>query len=128
MYQPAKCLPPLQVDEGKDGKDSDHNILLLAPILSTNNLKREKREIKIRPLTEQGWIKFSQFFQTHKWDEVLNVKDVESKVNNFHKTLQSRLDNFFPEKVIKVSCLDKKWMTPKLKTINRQLKREFYKK
>ena len=29
LYQPPECLHPLQVDEDKEGKDSDHNVVIL---------------------------------------------------------------------------------------------------
>ena len=32
LYQAPQCLPPLQVDEGKAGSDSDHNIVLLVQV------------------------------------------------------------------------------------------------
>ena len=34
---------------------------------------------------------------------------------------------YFPEKTVMVSYLDKKWMNPQLKNLNRRVKREFYK-
>ena len=71
MYQPPECLAPLQVDDDKTGKDSDHNIALLAPILMTNNRKVIKRLVKTRPLPDQGVSQFSQFITTHTWEEVL---------------------------------------------------------
>ena len=37
MYQPPECLAPLQHDRDKDGKDSDHNIIVLPPITLGNN-------------------------------------------------------------------------------------------
>ena len=42
-YQPPQCLPPLQVDLDKAGKDSDHNIVILPPITVTSNRKRTKK-------------------------------------------------------------------------------------
>ena len=33
LYQQSECLSPLQVDLDKQGKDSDHNIVILAPII-----------------------------------------------------------------------------------------------
>ena len=127
VYQPPECLLPLQVDEDKIGKDSDHNIAILAPILITDNRKREKRPIKTRPLPESGVSQFTEFITAHTWDEVLGEANIDQKVSNFHKTLRSKLDECCPEKTVMVSYLDKKWMTPHLKTLNRKLKREFYK-
>ena len=127
MYQPPECLQPLQVDEDKDGKDSDHNVVVLPPITISNNRKRTKKQIVTRPLPESGITQFSDFICKHTWDEVLEEQDVDKKVNNFHHTLRTKLDECFPEKTVSVSCLDKKWMTPQLKTLNRKIKREFYK-
>ena len=46
---------------------------------------------------------------------------------NFHQTLRSKLDECCPEKTVLVSYLDKIWMTPHLKNLNRRIKREFFK-
>ena len=57
----------------------------------------------------------------------MREQDIDTKVNNFHKTLRTKLDEYFPEKIVMVSYLDKKWMTPQLKNLNRRIKREFHK-
>ena len=59
---------------------------------------------------------------------MLGEQDIDKKVNNFHHTLRMKLDEHFPEKTVSVSYLDKKWITPQLKILNRQIKREFFKK
>ena len=127
LYQTPECLPPLQVDEGKAGSDSDHNIVLLPPITISSNCKPKKRSVVTRPLQQTGVDKFSQFMYTHRWEEVLGEQDINLKVENFHKTLRSKLDEYLPEKTFKVSYLDKKWMSPQLKNLNRKTKREFHK-
>ena len=108
LYQEPECLAPLQVDEDKAGEDSDHNIVLLPPITINNNRKRVKRSVVTRPLPQSGMDKFSQFIWSHSWDEVLGEQNIDEKVNNFHSTLRTKLDEFFPEKTIMVSYLDKK--------------------
>ena len=52
--------------------------------------------------------------------------DIDEKTRNFHKTIRSKYEEFFPEKTIFVSSLDKPWMTPELKRINRKMKQEFW--
>ena len=103
LYQTPECLPPLQVDEGKAGSDSDHNIVLLPPITISSNCKPKKRSVVTRPLQQTGVDKFSQFMYTHRWEEVLGEQDINLKVENFHKTLRSKLDEYLPEKTFKVS-------------------------
>ena len=50
-----------------------------------------------------------------------------TKTENFHNTLRVLQDKFFPVKSIKISQLDKKWLNPMLKSLNRKVQREFYK-
>ena len=100
----------------------------MPPIKVTNNNKRIKRPVTTRPLSEWGMKQFGDFIHTHTWDEVLKENCIDQKVISFHKTIRTKLDEFFPEKTIMVSYLDKKWMNPALKTLLRKIKREFYKK
>ena len=41
--------------------------------------------------------------------------------------LRTNLDIYFPEKTVKMSNLDKSWMTPELKQIHRSMQREYFK-
>ena len=126
LYQAPESLAPLQVDDDKIGKDSDHNMIILAPITITDNRLHAKKSVITRPLTESGWSQFATFITAHDWKEVLDEDDIDKKVDNFHQTLRVNLDKYFPEKTIKVSSLDKKWMNPQLKRLLRQIKREFF--
>ena len=98
----------------------------MAP-LSNNNFKaqRIKRQICIRPLHPQNMHEFGKVATGHKWKEVLEANDVDVKVRNFHDTIRKWLNQFFPEKSVKISSLDKKWMTPYLKLLLRKKQREF---
>ena len=58
---------------------------------------------------------------------MLGEQDIDRKVENFHQTIRQKLDECLPEKTIMVSYLDKKWMSPQLKNLNRRIKREFFK-
>ena len=71
--------------------------------------------------------KFGKFITCHDWAEVLSVDDVDTKANNFHNTLIQKLNHFFPQKTMKISTLDKHYMTPELKQLQRKTQREFYK-
>ena len=129
LYHPPSCIPPLEVDENKIGKNSDHNIVILAPInLANNGPKRKKKIVRTRPLPESQMKIFGKFITTHQWSEVFSIQDVNTKVNNFHNTLIQNLNFYFPEKIIKISSLDKKFMTPQLKQLQRRTQREFFKR
>ena len=61
------------------------------------------------------------------WKELFQNRSINEKVENFHNCLKKNLDKHFPEKMTKMSCLDRDWMTPELKQLHRSLQREFYK-
>ena len=128
FYHPPTTLPPLQLDEGKRGADSDHQVVIFAPLSNINFIKeRKKKTITTRPLPNSGFISFGQDIIKHPWDEVLLAENLNSKVSNFHQTLRFKLDKHFPSKTVKISNLDKKWFNPSLKSLHRKVQREFYK-
>ena len=71
-------------------------------------------------------MKFENDLINTDWGEVLNCENVDEKVSKFHNCLGLTLDKHFPEKTIKISSLDKKWMSPKLKLQHRKLQREYF--
>ena len=127
FFHPATTLPPLQVDENKTGKDSDHDIVLLAP---KNNAKykveRTKRTIKSRPILESQLAKFEEDLARYEWNDVFENKSADEKAKIFHIFLRNKLDLYFPEKITKLSNLDRKWMSPALKQLHRRMQREFF--
>ena len=128
MYHSPTTLPPLQVDNDKTGSDSDHNIVVFAPQLNTQyKTVRKKKTMKVRPLPESAILKYETELIKCDWENIINCKDVNEKVTNFHETIISKLDKYLPEKTVRISSLDKKWMLPKLKALHRQLQREYYK-
>ena len=128
-FHPPTSHEPIEVDEDKDGENSDHNLVLLTPVnIIVNAQKRVKRIIKTRPLPESKIQEFHKFMMIHNWSEVLDAESVDDKTENFHKTLAFSMDLYFPEKMIKVSSLDKCWMTPELKQLLRQVQREYFRK
>ena len=73
-------------------------------------------------------MKFEQELAKYSWEEIFNINpDVNTQVEIFHGWLRNNLDYFFPEKITKMSILDKKWMSPHLKQLHRGMQREFCK-
>ena len=55
FYQVPECLDPLDNDPDKNGKPSDHKIVLVKPVNTINNKSSRKvREVKVRPFTSSG--------------------------------------------------------------------------
>ena len=54
-YQVPQCLDPLDPDPDKNGKKSDHRIVLAKPVNIINNRSaRRFREVKVRPFPRSG--------------------------------------------------------------------------
>ena len=64
-YHPPTTLPPLQVDSDKTGKDSDHDVVLFAPISNQQyKVTRKYKVIKTRPIPESQVYKFEMIWAT----------------------------------------------------------------
>ena len=62
-YQVPECLDPLDPDPDKNGKKSDHRIVVSRPINVINNRSgREVRKVKFRPFPQSGMIKMKEWF------------------------------------------------------------------
>ena len=99
-YHSPVSLPPLEVDSQSRGKDSDHNVILFPPIPDRKSYESNKKHniIKTRPLSQIQIKECGKVIGSHNWDEVLSAKEIDDKVEMFHKTLKSFLDNFFSSK------------------------------
>ena len=109
LYHPPTTFAPLQVDVGKKGKNSDHEIVLFAPKSDLKFKKeRTKKTIKTRPLPEQQIFKFELALSKYPWREAFAGKSVDEQVTLFHDWLKTNLDDMFPTKTTRFSSLDKK--------------------
>ena len=107
-YHKPVSLPPLQADDPGAGKDSDHNIVLFPPVLGYGtNVKREFKVITVRPLPYAQIVEAGKCISTQTWETIFDAKTPDEKVGLFHGILTKLLNDFFPEKSIKVSQFDK---------------------
>ena len=127
LYYPPTSRPPLEVDQGKKGSDSDHNIVILSPISSAQFKKdRIRTTITHRPLPQSKVQDFGRDLVPHSWIEVLEAEDGHQKARHFHNTLMWFRDKHFPEKTVKMSSFDKDWMHPDLKHLHGQMTKEYF--
>ena len=128
FYQPPVCLPPLDPDPDSNGSPSDHLIVIMRPLDTINNRpNRTIREVKVRPLPASGLGRFGSWIEQEDWTEVLSVQNVDTKAENLHKMVLSKLDEFCPEKLRKIASDDQPWFTEQLKRLDRKRRRQFRK-
>ena len=127
-YQIPDVLPPLDPDPGKNGKPSDHMMVLFTPINAIRNkcVKRTKM-IKFRPITEEGIEKMRFWLNKENWEQVLNEPCTNSKAEMLQNILVSKCNYFFPEKERIITCNDQPFFNHKLNQLKRKKSREYHK-
>ena len=82
-YQTPITKPPIQNDEEKKGKPSDHLVVLMYPIKSVINCpSRQVRVVECRPLPQSGINKLGIWLQEQTWKEIFECKNVNVKIND----------------------------------------------
>ena len=128
FYQVPECLDPLDSDPDKNGKKSDHRIVLSKPINMINNKSgRETRKVQVRPFTHSGFEKMKKWFIDQSWEVIFQVESAHEKASILQKMLLEKLDDFFPEKTRKLSSDDQPWISHKIKVLDRKRKRIYRK-
>ena len=127
-YQEPEVLEPLDADADKIGVPSDHFPVVAKPISSINNKTcRQTKEIRTRPFPKSGMEKMKVWLRDKCWDEIYNEDSAHKKAEVFQNILVDKMNEIFPEKIIKINSDDQPWMSVKLKKLDRRRKR-MYKK
>ena len=71
---------------------------------------------------------FEKAIMKADFQAMLKNKTLDEKVLCFHQFLRSNLDKYLPKKTAKMTNIDREWMTPELKQLQRAMQKECYKK
>ena len=108
-------------------KPSDHRVPVVRPAKGTPKGQRNVyKEVKYRPLPESAVRGFVSGMLKQEWDFVKDKSPTE-QVNLVHDLLGAKVEDFFPEKIVKLSSEDKPFITKELKSLDRKRKREWKK-
>ena len=100
--------------------------MIFAPKSNPNfTVQRKKKVILTRPIADSQIPAFAREIQSQSWIQVLEEPDLETKVANFHLIITTVRNKHFKQRQVTISSLDKKWMTPELKNLLRQVHREY---
>ena len=105
-YQVPEYVEPLVPDIDKNGKKSDHKIVLARPINEINNKSaRRIKIVKFRPFPQSGMNKMKDWFIDQTWSQVYEATSAHEKAKIFQELLLNALDDFFPEKKEKLAAM-----------------------
>ena len=120
--------PPIEADQNKSGKPSDHLVVLFEPYTATLEIPpRVYKTVESRPINFEGLMKFSTWVENHNWVDLYKCQGVDKKAELLQNLLVEKYLECFPVKICKVSCEDKPWITSDIKKLDRKRKREFSK-
>ena len=128
-YKSPIIVPPIQPDNPNKGKPSDHSVPVCIPHTDRYTApSRNYRIIKYRPLPDSGVRKFGEWIVTECWDSLSDEMTPTEQAVAFEQLLSAKLDQFCPQKQMKLSSKDKPFITAELKQIDRQRNREYIKR
>ena len=86
-----KFVPPLIPDQGRPGRPSDHNLVVVG-----FELERKKKWMKYsyRKYTEDGDAAFGEWIVGHNWAEISGTPSDQAEA--LGRTLDSAMESFFP--------------------------------
>ena len=126
LYQEPEILPPMSVDLGKVGKDSDHNGVEAQPrcnlIPGGSSLRQQ---ITVQPFPESGLFKFGSELAEEDWSELLRTKSITEMVEAFETRSKAMVDNIFPSKTVLVGPQDLPYFTEELRGLKRKRQRAY---
>ena len=125
-YQTPRILQPLDADLDRNGSPSDHLIPIMKPINTIENRSsRTYREITIRPVPRSGLDQLRSWVEVQDWSEILLEDSVDKKTELLIGQMRNALDQYLPEKVIRIASDDEPWFTDELKKLDRKKRREY---
>ena len=129
LYQSPTTLAPLENDDDQPGTSSDHLIVTMKPITSSEATEKTKYKVfKYRPFPDSGMRLMGQWIQSETWNDIYTLTCPNKKAEKFEEKILEKVNQFFPEKRIKVNCNDKPWVDSVLLKLDRLRKREYNKR
>ena len=81
LMQEPEIIPPMKVDEGKVGKDSDHNGVECLPRSNlTPEGARLRERITVQPFPESGLLEFGSKLEEEDWRKLEEVKSTTDHI------------------------------------------------
>ena len=98
FYLSPFTISPLDNDEDKNGKPSDHLPVVFKPINDIENSQKQYRTIKFRPLPQSGLDEYGKWIKNQNWEEIYSLETAHQKAEKLQSLLLAQLDIYLPEK------------------------------
>ena len=126
ILQEPSILPPLQVDDYKKGKDSDHKGVECLP---RSNLSKEggalRDKISVRRFPQSKIDQFGLVLLANDWHHLEDSMDATSLVDAFVNHHNNLVDLTFPLKQVQVGPDEKPYFNEELRHLKRRRQRSY---
>ena len=129
FYEVPEIVSAVPADNPNSGVPSDHCTAVAAPFSSVSDgLSNEYISKTTRPLPDSGIRSFGQWIVQESWDSVKLLSDPSEQAILLDNVVSCKLDEHLPQKSLKITNKDKKWINAELKKLDRLKKREWTKR
>ena len=119
LFENPKTMPKIG--------DADHYSLLVKP-KNYVKPKTENIKIKMRKYPKSAMIGFGNWITTFDWSQLVSLTDVNDKTDYFSTMSWSMVEKYFPLSTVKLTNVDKEWMTPYVKSLISQRQKAHFNK
>ena len=129
FYNAPIIAPPIGPDDPTTGKASDHSVPVCTPHTDRHNPPaRTYRHVRYRPLPDSSVRKFGQWITGEEWTQITSDLSPSNQVEIFEALLKGKIDEYCPERTLRLGSQDKPFINSELKRIHRCWQREYTKK
>ena len=108
LYSSPITKPPIRNDQDKQGKPSDHLVVLMYPINSQIVCPvRKSKVVTFRPLPQSGIDQMGRWIQQQDWHEIYQSSDISRKAEKLQNMVKQKVDELLPVKSVKLTSDDK---------------------
>ena len=132
LYKVPVIVPPVPPDNPQVGVPSDHHTAVATPLAQCGADRARQSGGYVtrtyRPLPDSGIREFGQWFCTEEWRSLEGDINPTDQVEQFENLINQKLEKIFPLQSVKINPnIDVPFFTKELKTLDRQVKREYRK-
>ena len=127
LYAQPHIVPAVPPDLPGHGVPSDHDMAVALPLAGAgvSAVSREYAEKTSRPMPDSAVRQFGQWITQEDWATLKSTNIPSEQAQKISIILQNQVDKYFPVKKVRVSNIDKPWITNDLKKMDRWRKEEY---
>ena len=124
MYGVPEVGDPVLPDDPRQAKPSDHRVPVARPLATAARpVCNEYTEKTYRPLPDSAVREFLAWIHTEGWGELATHSSPTEQVEVFQQIVDSKVEELFPERKVRISNKDKLFITEEIKKLERKKKR-----